>query len=98
MTSRKFWLFNPTSPSVTLKCQFYSNAYTYCHKITKPPSPYLRDVIYECSLIYQLGSLSPTNMGGKHKLGKNWNNNVQKGQIQTFIVTFCVLKNVMYIW
>ena len=40
----------PPSPSVTLKCQFLHLSLYLVLYNHQPPSPYLRDVIYECSL------------------------------------------------
>ena len=42
---------NPPPPPVTLKWVFYLHLHAECHKITYPLSPYLRDVIYEWSLL-----------------------------------------------
>ena len=40
----------PLPPLSHLKGRFYPNLYTQCHNMQDPPSPQLRDVIYECSL------------------------------------------------
>ena len=41
----------PPPTSVTLKRLFYWQVSTKCHTIQHPPPPYLRDIIYEWSLI-----------------------------------------------
>ena len=49
VTSYKFWHFlTPPSPSITLLCPLPRY---WCHKITNPPTPSLRDVIYEWTLM-----------------------------------------------
>ena len=53
MMSRNFDpKLTPPHPSVMLKWVFYLHLHTECHKITYPPPPYLRDVIYEWSLTW----------------------------------------------
>ena len=48
MTSRNDISDSP-SPYVTLKRGFYLHLYILCHNIWNPFSPFLRDIIHECS-------------------------------------------------